>query len=132
MMDKSDFFRVCKRFANLLDRPVKQEQVDELYQSLRFEKFEEVNKAIEQMILDESKLTLSIIKKNIDAQKKLSGSVRAGSHWNGTPCDCDMGLIYTFRTTEDGRKVRYVWRCPKCKAYQAPSILFYNGDDLTI
>jgi hypothetical protein len=127
-MRQDEFYPIIKRFGNLMDRPVKKEQAEELYESLKYESAQDVRAAIEQMITDESKLTLGTIKKNIAAGKHLHGEARSGSHWNGAPCDnCSMGLINTIRKI-NSYSYSFVYRCPKCKSYDAPSIPFYNGD----
>jgi hypothetical protein len=127
MIAKEVFYDILKRFANCCDRVVKKEQTEELFDRLKFTDEEKFKAAIEQLIDDESKLTLPAIKRALKMQAKAQGEDRPGSHFNGIGCpDCSLGLINTIKTI-NGIRYSYVYRC-RCLSYDAPTLPIYNGD----
>jgi len=124
------FYDILKRFFHCVDRPFKKDQVAELYERLKFTDEEKFRAAMEQLIDEESKLTLPAIKRALAMQdKKQSGETRPGSHFNGIGCpECSMGLIHTIRTI-DGVPYSFVYRC-RCRSYDAPTLPIYNGDGM--
>lgn len=131
MISHSVFTNIIKRFANCCDRQVKIEQVNELYERLKFSDEAEFASAIERMILSESKLTLPAIKLAMkELKKNYSSEPKSSRHFNGVGCpNCDMGLIFTTRKENQGIPYRFVYRC-KCGAYDAPTIPIWSGPTL--
>ena len=123
------FFDILKRFALCVDRPLRKEQVEELYKDLKFKDETVFRDAVEVLINDESKLTLAAIRRAIAMAGKKAGETRSGSHFNGIGChDCSMGLINTVRII-NGIRYSFVYRC-RCESYDAPFLPIYNGDGL--
>jgi hypothetical protein len=123
------FYDILKRFAHCVDRSLKKEQVEELYDRLKFTDEKIFRDAVEQLIDDESKLTLPAIKRAIAMQGKKNGETVANSHFNGIGCpDCSIGLIHTKRII-DNLPYSFVYRC-KCRSYDAPFLPIYNGDGI--
>jgi hypothetical protein len=129
MLDPKTFTEILIRFAHCCDRSFKKGQADELYERLKFTDEEKFRAAMEQLIEDESKLTLPAIKRALAMQDKKNGETVAGSHFNGIGCpDCSMGLIHTRRMI-DNLPYSFVYRC-KCRSYDAPTLPIYNGDGI--
>lgn len=130
MITPTAFANIIRKFGHCCDRPVRTDQVNELYDRLKFEDEGVLTAAIEDLIMQESKLTLPAIKHAIASSKKGAGEVKTGSHWSGKECNaCDMGLIHTIKRINSSNYT-FVYRCGKCRSYDAPIIPFYNGDNI--
>ena len=129
MLDPKIFTEILVRFAHCCDRSFKKGQADELYERLKFTDEEKLRAAMEQLIDDESKLTLPAIKRALAMQNKKTGETREGSHFNGIGCsECSLGLIHTTKII-NGIRYSYVYRC-RCLSYDAPFLPIYNGDGI--